>query len=138
MKKQASPLFLILFVALCQSGIAQSGNGGGVSIGRPSSSSRLIDGQLVYRVGGGVSAPRATYAPFPENKPPADVEDEGPCILWMIVGTDGRPRDVKVMRSLAHEQDEKAVESVKKWRFEPAKKDGRPVTSEINVEVPFR
>jgi TonB family protein len=33
--------------------------------------------------------------------------------------------------------DEKAVETVKKWRFEPANKDGHPVAAEINVEVSF-
>jgi len=58
--------------------------------------------------------------------------------LWLIVGTDGRPLDVRVARSSGHELDEKAVETVKKWRFEPANKDGHPVAAEINVEVPFR
>jgi TonB family protein len=41
------------------------------------------------------------------------------------------------MRSLGHGLDEKAVETVKKWRFEPARKEGKPVASEINVEVYF-
>lgn len=65
------------------------------------------------------------------------MKDDGPCILWLIVGTDGRPRDVRVARTMGHELDEKAVETVKKWRFEPAKKDGKPGASEINVEVYF-
>jgi protein TonB len=65
------------------------------------------------------------------------MEDEGPCVLWLIVGTDGHPLDVRVMRSLGHGLDEKAVETVKEWRFEPANKDGKPVAVEINVKVYF-
>jgi TPR repeat protein len=34
--------------------------------------------------------------------------------------------------------DEKAIEAVKRWRFEPAKKDGKPVAVAVNVQVSFR
>jgi periplasmic protein TonB len=34
--------------------------------------------------------------------------------------------------------DEKAIEAVRQWRFQPAMKDGQPVTVAINVEVSFR
>lgn|SRR5208282_4284482 len=135
MKNQAAFVFLVLFSAFCQFGLAQSGNGGGVSDHSPNP--RLIDGQLVYRVGRDISAPRTTYAPLPMDKRPPEMKDEGPCVLWLIVGTDGRPHDVRVARTMGHELDEKAVETVKKWRFEPATKDGKPVASEINVEVYF-
>jgi TonB family protein len=33
--------------------------------------------------------------------------------------------------------DEKAIEAVKNWRFEPAMKDGHPVPVQIAVEVDF-
>jgi len=33
--------------------------------------------------------------------------------------------------------DEKAIEAVKKWRFVPAMKDGKPVAVQVNVEVNF-
>jgi|ERR1017187_52709 protein TonB len=135
MKNHAALALLILFSALCLSGLGQSSNGGGVSDHSPNP--RLINGQLVYRVGRDISAPRATYAPSPMDKRPPEMKDDGPCVLWLIVGTDGRPRDVRVARTMGHELDEKAVETVKKWRFEPAKKDGKPVASEINVEVYF-
>ncbi len=51
---------------------------------------------------------------------------------------DGKPRDVKVARSLGLGLDEKAIEAVNQWKFEPAKKDGKPVAVAINVEVTFR
>jgi TonB family protein len=33
--------------------------------------------------------------------------------------------------------DEKAVEAVQKWKFEPATKDGKPVPVELAIEVDF-
>jgi TonB family protein len=45
---------------------------------------------------------------------------------------------MRVSRSLGFGLDEKALEAVKQWRFEPAKKDGRPVAVQINIEVNFR
>ena len=57
---------------------------------------------------------------------------------WVTVGKDGLPHDVKVGQSLAPDLDKAAVDSVKKWKFVPAKKDGKPVPVRINVEVAFR
>jgi TonB family protein len=34
--------------------------------------------------------------------------------------------------------DDKALEAVRTWRFEPALKDGRPVAVQVNIEVNFR
>jgi hypothetical protein len=34
--------------------------------------------------------------------------------------------------------DEKAIAALRRWRFEPALKDGKPVAVQINVEVSFR
>ncbi|HWY59656.1 MAG TPA: energy transducer TonB [Terriglobales bacterium] len=59
-------------------------------------------------------------------------------MLWTIVGTDGRVRDIRVARRLGRGLDEKAVEAVKQWKFEPAMYEGKPVAVQINVEVNFR
>jgi protein TonB len=42
-----------------------------------------------------------------------------------------------VVRGLGSGLDAKAIEAVERWRFEPAKKDGKPVNVEISVEVSF-
>jgi periplasmic protein TonB len=42
-----------------------------------------------------------------------------------------------VVRGLGSGLDAKAVEAVERWRFEPAKKDGKPVNVLISVEVSF-
>ena len=56
----------------------------------------------------------------------------------MIVDPNGTPQQVKVTRKLGMGLDEKAIEAVRKWKFEPAMKDGKPVAVQISVEVNFR
>jgi len=34
--------------------------------------------------------------------------------------------------------DEKAIEAVRQWRFEPSMKDGHPVAVQVIIEVFFR
>ena len=59
-------------------------------------------------------------------------------MLRLIVGGNGVPREIGVVRSLSPDLDAAAVDAVAKWKFAPATKDGKPVTSQINVEVSFR
>jgi outer membrane biosynthesis protein TonB len=42
-----------------------------------------------------------------------------------------------VIRSLGMGLDEKALEKVRTWLFEPGKKDGQPVPVAMNIEVDF-
>jgi hypothetical protein len=43
-----------------------------------------------------------------------------------------------VIRGLGHGLDEKAVESVQKYRFKPAMKDGIPVKTQLQIDVNFQ
>ncbi len=119
-----------------------SGSGGGVGVGTGPGVGEGRGGGVgggVFRVGGGVSAPRVIYQPDPEYSEEArKAKYQGTCVLWLVVGPDGRPRDLRVARSLGLGLDEKAIEAVKTWKFEPAMKDGKPVAVQINVEVSFR
>ena len=111
-----------------------SGEGPGLGPGRGGGT-----GGGVFRVGGGVSAPRVLFQPDPEYSEEArKAKFQGTCVLWLVVSQDGRPRDVRVARSLGMGLDEKAIEAVRQWKFEPAMKDGKPVAVQINVEVNFR
>jgi TonB family protein len=59
-------------------------------------------------------------------------------VLWVVVGPDGRVRDIRVSRSLGMGLDEKAIDAVRQWRFEPSRKDGQPVPVQVSIEVNFR
>jgi len=119
-----------------------SGSGGGVGSGEgpgfgPGHGGGAGGG--AFRVGGGVSAPKAIFTPDPEYSEEArKAKFQGTCVLWLVVGADGKPRDIKVARTLGLGLDEKAIEAVKNWRFEPGMKDGKPVATMVNVEVDFR
>ena len=92
-----------------------------------------------YRVGGGVSAPKAIYAPDPEYSEEArKAKYQGTVVLWLVVDANGRPQQIRVQRALGMGLDEKAIEAVKQWKFDPAHKDGQAVPVMINVEVNFR
>lgn len=119
-----------------------SGSGGGVGSGRGPGVGPGWGGGIgggAYRVGGGVSAPRAVYAPDPEYSEEArKAKYQGTVVLWVEVGPDGRPRQIRVQRTLGMGLDEKAMEAVRTWKFEPARLNGLPVAVQINVEVNFR
>ena len=119
-----------------------SGSGGGVGSGEGPGFGPGYGGGTgggVFRVGGGVSAPRKIYDPEPEYSEEArKAKYQGVCVLYVVVGADGKTRDIRVARTLGLGLDEKAIEAVKTWRFAPAMKDNKPVAVAINVEVSFR
>ncbi len=111
-----------------------SGNGGGVGSGHGGPGV----GPGIFHVGEGVSAPRPIFTPEPEFSEEArKAKYQGVVVLNIIVGTDGRVHSPRVVRSLGMGLDEKAIEGVKTWKFDPSKKDGRPVAVEMNIEVAF-
>jgi len=118
-----------------------SGSGGGIGSGEgpgfgPGRGGGTGGG--IFHVGGGVSAPRAIYSPDPEFSEEArKAKYQGTCTLELIVGADGLPSNIRVVGSLGMGLDEKAIETVKTWKFEPAMKDGHPVPVEIAIEVDF-
>ena len=120
-----------------------SGSGGGIGSGTGGGVGPGIGGGYgggVFRPGvGGVSAPRAIYRPDPEYSEEArKAKYQGTVVLGLVVDSSGRPRGLKVERGLGMGLDEKALEAVRNWKFEPAEKDGKPVAVAISVEVQFR
>jgi len=96
------------------------------------------DGGRLFHVGGGVSPPRAIYSPQPEYSEEASkAKLEGTCVLGLIVGVDGKVHNIRVLTPLGKGLDEKAINAINTWEFEPAMKDGHPVRVEIAVEVSF-
>jgi len=87
-----------------------------------------------------MEAPHATYAPdpkFPEKERKARQRGNGTVLLSLVVNSDGLPGDIKVLRTLSPEFDKAAMDAVKKWRFSPGTRDGKPVAMQIKVEVNF-
>jgi len=62
---------------------------------------------------------------------------EGTVVLGLTIDHDGLPQGIQVKRSLYPSLDQSAIETVRKWRFEPALKNGQPVSMWVSVEVYF-
>jgi periplasmic protein TonB len=84
-------------------------------------------------------------APIPINTPEAEFSDEarqqkyqGICLVALIVDAHGYPQNVHVVQRLGMGLDEKALEAIRKYRFKPAMKDGKPVLAAMTIEVDFR
>jgi TonB family protein len=93
----------------------------------------------VYRVGGGVTAPALLSRVDPEYSEEArKAKYQGAVLLNIEVDPSGKVTNIKVQRSLGLGLDEKAIEAVRKWRFKPGYKDGKPVTVTVSIEVDFR
>jgi len=93
----------------------------------------------IYRVEPGkVLPPRATYAPEPEFSEYAmPVKFQGTVTCGVVVDVLGRPTEIRIISPIGLGLDEKAVEAISKWKFEPAKKSGKPVSVAIAIEVDF-
>ncbi|MGC1647223.1 MAG: energy transducer TonB [Candidatus Sulfotelmatobacter sp.] len=118
-----------------------SGSGGGVGSGRGPGVGPGWGGGIgggAYRVGGGVTAPRVIYGPEPQFSDEArKAKYQGTVVLWLVVGSDGRTHDIRVRQSLGMGLDEKAIEAIRQWKFEPGRKDGIPVAVQVDIEVNF-
>lgn len=107
---------------------------------------RIVDGSKaaapssgLYKPGNGVSAPVLLSKKEPAYTEVARVAKyQGTAVLYVEVGADGVPHNLRVVRSLGLGLDEEAVDAVSQWRFKPAMKDGVPVTVAAQIEVNFR
>jgi protein TonB len=123
-------------------GPASDGPGKGRGIGDGDSEGIGPGGSSGYsplRAGfGGVSVPRVIFDPEPEYTEEArKVKQQGNVLLTCVVGADGLVHNARVQRPLGLGLDQKAIEAVRKWKFEPSRLNGRPIAVQILVEVNF-
>jgi TonB family protein len=94
----------------------------------------------VYTPGDGVTLPQVLFQVKADYTNEAkDQRIEGTVVLDVVVKADAAVGDVQVTRSLdsAYGLDANAVKAMKRWRFKPAMKDGKPVAVRVAVEMKF-
>jgi TonB family protein len=92
-----------------------------------------------FRVGNGVTAPKLLAKVEPEYSEAARrAKIAGTVLLFIVVEPDGHASNMRVVRSLEPSLDQKAMEAVARWRFQPGAKDGMPVPVQATIEVNFR
>lgn len=119
-----------------------SGSGGGIGSGRggglgPGEGGGFGGG--AYSVGGGVTAPIPIFKPDPPYSEEArKAKYQGTVVLMIVVDAQGNVTDTRVAKPLGLGLDEKAVETVRTWKFKPGMRQGVPVPVRVMVEVSFR
>ena len=106
-------------------------------IGRQSSSRLMITG--VHRVGNGTTAPKLLQKVEPAYTEEARAEKiAGTVLLHVVIDVNGLATDIKLLKGVGFGLDEKAVEAINQWKFQPGTQDGVPVPVEATIEVNFR
>jgi TonB family protein len=77
--------------------------------------------------------PEPVFAPEPRF-----FDVSGVVVLSAIVDEHGSVQNPVIVRRVEPRADQKALETVREWRFRPALKDGNPVSVRMNIEVRFR
>jgi TonB family protein len=91
------------------------------------------------RVGPGIQAPKLLHKIEPEYTPEARmVKTQGTVLLTVEIQPDGHAANIRVQRSIGLGLDEKAVEAVSQWVFQPGMIGNQPVIVAANIEVNFR
>jgi TonB family protein len=99
----------------------------------------MPDQNGAYKVGNGVSAPSLKTRVDPDYTEEAkNAKVEGAVVLSIVVGTDGQAHYINVIKGLGSGLDEKAVEAVQKWSFNPGTKNGEPVDVRASIEINFK
>ncbi len=97
-----------------------------------------VGADRIYRVGGDVSAPKVISSVLPDFPPGYTGGFNGTCVVSVVVGADGVPQQVDVVKSLGTDFDQRATNTVKQYRFTPALRNGEPVAVRVKFEVNFR
>src|SRR5271157_4497642 len=63
---------------------------------------------------------------------------QGTVVLRIEVDTRGQAQNITVRQSLGLGLDERAIEAVRRWRFRPGYRDGKPWVTAAMVQVNFR
>ena len=88
-------------------------------------------GRLQFKLNAGISAGALQSTHFVKPKPPV----AGTVWLAFDVDAKGRTRDVRVVRSTNQALERAAADSVRKWRFKTALRDGQPAPASATVDL---
>jgi TonB family protein len=90
-------------------------------------------------IGKGTMPPKVLQKTEPEYTEEARVAKyQGTVVLAVEIAATGSAQNIRIVKGLGLGLDENAVATVQQWRFQPATKDGAPITVQATIEVNFR
>ncbi|MBC7821496.1 MAG: energy transducer TonB [Planctomycetaceae bacterium] len=120
---------------------AKSENGSSDREGNAAEDSVASNGSAASNGAGDSPLPQAAATnpapPYPEDARAAGLQ--GKVTLRLRIGADGRVESLKLLASSGTSSfDESALTTVKRWRFEPARRFGRPIAMDVKTSISFR
>jgi TonB family protein len=96
-------------------------------------------GDTVERFVEGMNPPRPIVKVQPEYTEEArNAKLRGTVVAGVEIWPDGKAHNIQVARGLGMGLNQKAVEAIEQWEFEPGTKDGKPVKVAATIEMNFR
>lgn len=87
----------------------------------------------------GVTLPTCVYCPEPQYTDEArEAKVQGRVVLRVLIGADGRASQIQLLEGIGMGLDDRAAESVRSWKFTPARDGARAVPTWATIEVLFR
>ena len=92
----------------------------------------------VFDLGDGITPPKVTHQVSPRPDSGAQgFRVSGVVLIGLVVSSHGLPVNVHVVRSVDKDIDQSAMEAVRQWRFDPARKGDKPVAVRLTIEIRF-
>jgi len=92
----------------------------------------------VFDLRDGIIPPKVIHQVSPKPNSGADgFRISGAVLIGLVVSSHGLPVNVHVVRSVDKDIDQSAMEAVREWRFEPARKGDKPVAVRLTIEIRF-
>ena len=84
------------------------------------------------------TAPQLVVGESPEYPEVARLKNiEGTVVVEALIDEEGKVFAADVVQSVSKDLDKAAVQAVSKWKFDPAKKDGKAVMKVVQIPVKF-
>ncbi len=84
--------------------------------------------------------PRFRETPTPPTYPKRamDLDQQGEALVRARLDADGNPSEIVLWRTSGFDLlDHAALEAVRRWRFQPAERDGHPIPAWVQVPIHF-
>jgi TonB family protein len=87
----------------------------------------------------GASTPICVYCPQPDYTSSArEAKVQGTALFDVTVSAGGMATDVTLLRGLPFGLNEMAMDTIRRWRFKPATREGNPIPVRVTIEVTYR
>ena len=92
----------------------------------------------VKKIGGSVEPPKVLKSIEPQYTQSAhDLQYSSKAVVGLIVEENGLPSHLSVVRAAGLGLDEQALYAVSRYVFTPAMENGKPIRTQLNIEVSF-